>query len=168
MEIGSGHTATTVLVGALVLLWVVARQFRERPVSGGRQAVLPLVLTAVGLYTLVLAHPPVTSLGLLLTAVELLATAAFGLVRGNSVRLYERGGVLMQRGGVPTLVLWLLTIGVRIGLGVLASSLGVGALTTATLTLSFGLSLLAQAFVIGRRAAALAGTPAPVRARIDG
>jgi membrane protein CcdC involved in cytochrome C biogenesis len=170
MDIGSGNPLVTLVVVALVLVLVVARQFRERPVSG-RQAVVPLVLTAVGLYTLVQAHPAVTALGVVLTAVELVATAGLGVLRGNSVRLFERDGVLMQRGGAPTLVLWVVTIGVRIGLGALAAALGAGALTSATLTLSFGISLLVQALVLQRRTAALSavtGTAAPVRARIRG
>jgi hypothetical protein len=135
-----------------VLALVVVRQLRERPV-GDRAFALPLVLTGVGLVTLVQAHPPLTATGVAIAAVELLVVAGFGVLRGRSVTLSVRDGVLVQRGGARTVVLWLLTIGVRIGLGVLAVALGAGALTQATLLLSLGASLAVQALVIQQRAA---------------
>lgn len=147
------------LVAVAALALVLTRQLRERPV-GGRSLTLPLVLSAIGLITLAQAHPPVTALGVGLAVVELAVVAGFGVLRGRSVQLFVKEGVPYQRGGARTVTLWVLTVGVRIGLGVLAAALGAGALTEATLLLSLGISLVVQALVVQQRVAGWA--------RIDG
>ena len=141
-----------IVLVALLVVWVLYRQVTGRFVrSGGAALRLPLVLSAIGLLSLVQGHPAVTALGVALVAVELLVTAGLGIARGAAVRLEVREGWLYQRGGAPVLVLWLLTIAVRAGMAVLAGALGAGPLVSATLTLSFGVSLLVQAAVLARR-----------------
>ena len=143
-----------VLIAALVV-WVLYRQVTGRFVRSPERAVrLPLVLCGLGLLTLLQAHPAVTTLGVLLVGGELLVTAALGVARGSVVRLQTRDGWLYARGGVPMLLLWVLTVGIRIGTAALAGALGVGALSTATLTLSFAVSLAVQALVLNRRVVA--------------
>lgn len=115
---------------------------------------LPLIFCGIGLLALLQAHPAITAIGLAVVAGELLVTAGLGAARAAAVRLEVRDGRLYQRGGAPMLALWLLTIGMRVGTAVLAGPLGAGALSTATMTFSLGLSLLVQAAVLTRRVAA--------------
>ncbi|MCE3550121.1 hypothetical protein LWC33_01465 [Pseudonocardia sp. RS11V-5] len=170
MDFASGNPLVTALVVAALLVWVVTRQLTDRPVTDRRTMLVPLVLTVLGVLTLLQAHAPVTTVGLALTGVELLLVVGLGVLRGRSVRLFVRDGVLHQRGGAVTLALWVLTIGLRIGLGLLAVRLGAGALESATLLASLGLSLLVQGWVLRARATTVtsvdgAGTP---HARIGG
>ncbi|MEU7818994.1 hypothetical protein [Pseudonocardia sp. NPDC049154] len=170
MDFASGNPLVTALVVGVLLVLVVARQLTDRPVTAQRTMLVPLVLTVLGVLTLLQAHPPVTTVGLALTGAELLLVVGLGVLRGRSVRLFVRDGVLHQRGGAVTLALWVLTIGLRIGLGLLAVRLGAGALASATLLASFGLSLLVQGRVLRDRVAAVAGVDGAgsPRARIGG
>jgi hypothetical protein len=139
------NTVQYVIV-ALVLVWIVVRQVRGRYVSPGRTAVLPAILVALGIA--VAAQVTWTGLAVALVAGELLVTAALGVVRGALTHLTLREGYLYQRGGGLGLALWIVSIGARMLIEVGATALGVGAATTATITLSFGVSLAAQFAVL--------------------
>lgn len=142
------------LIAALVVL-VLYRQVTGRFVrSGDVPWRLPLALIAVGLFTLSQSHVDLTTVVVAITAADLLITAGLGAARGYAVRLETRDGWLYQRGGVLMLVLWLVTIGVRVGIGFAGAAIGAGTLLTASMTLSIGLSLLVQAAVLTRRVAA--------------
>ncbi len=143
-----------VLVAALVV-WVLYRQVTGRFVRGGADLWrMPLILTAVGVLSLAGSHPELSAVAVAVTAADLLVTAGLGAVRGYAVRLETRDGYLYQRGGVPMLVLWLVTIGVRVGIAFAGAAIGAGTLLTASTALSIGLSLLVQAAVLARRVAA--------------
>ncbi|MCW0212915.1 MAG: hypothetical protein OJJ54_06125 [Pseudonocardia sp.] len=156
MDIGLHSTAGIgqLLLVALLVGWVLYRQVTGRFASPAAAVRLPLILTALGLLTLLGGHPQVTPWALGLVVLDLVLTAGLGLVRGAAVMLTERDGFLYQRGGGPAVALWVVTIGVRIGVGVLAAHTGAGALVESTLMLSFGISLLAQGLVLRHRALA--------------
>jgi hypothetical protein len=164
MDLSNPLVIAVVVAAALAL--VVYRQLLDRPVGTGQPYTVPLLITAVGVFVLVRAQVPVTGAGIALSLVELLAVAGLGVLRGRSIRLFRKDGVLHQRGGALTIGLWVLTIGVRVGLGVLAASVGAGALTESTLALSLGISLLVQAAVVQRRVRA--GALSPEGTRIAG
>jgi hypothetical protein len=134
---------------ALVLVWIVVRQVQGRFVAVSRMFVLPAVLVAVGLDSAV----GIAWSGTAVAAVagELVLTAALGAVRGAFVHLTLREGYLYRRGGALGLALWVVSIGARVLVELGASALGVGTAATATLTLSFGVSLAAQFLVLLRR-----------------
>ena len=142
----------SLVITAAVLVWIVHRQFAGRFVASGRGLVLPLVLIVLGLQQ----AGGVTWGAVAIAAVagELLITAGLGVVRGFAVRLSIQDGYLFQRGGVPALVLWGVSIGVRILVEVFATGTAVGPAVSATLMLSFGVSLAAQGAVIAARAKA--------------
>lgn len=143
-----------ILLAAALVVWVLYRQVTGRFVRDGNTVWrLPLVLTAIGLFTLVRAHPALTGVPVAITAADLMITAGLGAVRGRAVRLETREGWLYQRGGLPMLALWVLTVGVRVGIGFAGAALGAGTLLGASTTLSIGLSLLVQAAVLARRVA---------------
>ncbi|WP_028936608.1 hypothetical protein [Pseudonocardia spinosispora] len=151
----------SVLGTALVLGWIISRNLKGRFVAApGRAYKLPLVLVALGLVEFGEAHPALSPLAVLVIVADLVLTAVLGVARGCSIRLSLRDGYLYQRGGVPTLLLWALSIAVRVGVGLLAASLGVGAAAGATLALTFGISLVVQAMVVQHR---VRGDGRPVR-----
>jgi len=58
---------------------------------------------------------------------------------------------MWRQGGLVTVALWLVTIGIRIVIAILAGAAGVGTVMNAALELSLGVSLLAQNGVVALR-----------------
>jgi hypothetical protein len=149
MDIGS------YLIPALAIVWIIYRQFVGRFVTTGSSFVLPLVLVVWGLVQTVQADVRWTLLAVAVVAGDLLLTAALGAVRGAAIRLSLREGYLYRRGGALSLVLWAVSIGARVLVGVLVGVLVVGTsagqATAATLTLGFGVSIGAQYLVLAAR-----------------
>ncbi|HEX4361293.1 MAG TPA: hypothetical protein VH141_27405 [Pseudonocardia sp.] len=145
---------STVLIVVLALGWVISRNLKGRFVAtgeGGKAYRLPLVLIVLGVVEFGQAHPAITPVAVLVIGADLLLTAALGAARGYSIQLSTRDGYLYQRGGAPTLLLWALSIAVRVGLEFAAHSLGAGAAASGTVVLTFGVSLVVQAFVLQSR-----------------
>lgn len=154
----SGITLAQVGIVVVVLVLVIGKRFRPRPVRGdSRQWRLPVVLAALGISNLAsLSHhtPPVTMTG---TATAFLVAAGLislvlGALRGLTVRIYSDGTELMQRYSVMTAGLWIATIVMRLGMDLAAPSLGVARATaSASLLLMFGLSLLGESLAVTAR-----------------
>ncbi|MCW2720602.1 hypothetical protein [Pseudonocardia sp.] len=145
MDIGS------YLIPALAIVWIIYRQFVGRFVTTGSSFVLPLVLVVWGLVQTVQADVRWTLLAVAVVAGDLLLTAALGAVRGAAIRLSLREGYLYRRGGALSLVLWAVSIGARVLVGVLVVGTPAGQATAATLTLGFGVSIRAQYLVLAAR-----------------
>jgi methyl coenzyme M reductase beta subunit len=96
-------------------------------------------------------------------AVQGVVSVAIGMVRGSTVRLYERGGHLWARYSPLTLALWVASIAARFGLAAAAVGAGAGraAMTSSTM-LMFGLSLAAESLIVLPRAHA-SGIPVLAR-----
>lgn len=112
---------------------------------------LPLILLVIGFISASQAHLTAGAATMLVIGADLVLTAVLGAARGYSIQLSSRDGYLYQRGGLPTLALWLLSIAVRLGLELYAHRVGVGVAATSTLTLTFGVSLAVQALVLQTR-----------------
>jgi hypothetical protein len=138
----------SLLLTVAVLVWVIRRQFVGRFVSTRRTLTLPLVLGVLGVVAIAQAHVPWTAAALGWIAIDLLITVVLGAVRGCATTLSLRDGYLYERGGVPTLVLWLLSIGARVLVAVLANGTSAGPAVEASLLLTFGLSLGVQGLVL--------------------
>ncbi len=137
-------------LAGLVLVWVLSRQFSGRFVSFRRAVVLPVVLVLVGLDQAYSADIRWTAAAVGVVAVDLLLMVGLGAARGAAVRLTERDGYLYQRGGWPLLVLWVVSIGARVGVAVLTTGDARVAAAT-TVALSVGVSLAAQYAVLSYR-----------------
>jgi hypothetical protein len=149
-----------VIVVVAVLVFVIGRRFTPRPVRGdGRRWRLPLILTAVGAYTLYgLGHgsKPITWTGadLAYIAIGLSVSVVLGATRGFTLHLYEEGGTLMQRYRPLTALLWVVLIAVRIGMDLSATGLGVAsAVAGGSILLMLGSSLLGEAAAVSLRVA---------------
>jgi len=136
------------LLTVAVLVWVVLRQFVGRLVSTRRTLTLPVVLGVLGVVAIAQAHVEWTVAALGWIAVDLVITGVLGVVRGYAITLSLRDGYLYQRGGVPTLALWLLSIGARVLVAVLTRGTPAGPAVEATLLLTFGVSLGVQGLVL--------------------
>jgi hypothetical protein len=148
--------STTLLIAVaavLVILRVIAKQTTGSVITVRGLAVVPLVLIAVGLFSTkdVLATAKTTDLLLFLADVILLVV--LGAARGASVSVTERDGGAFQKGTKWTLVLWIATIAVRVGVTIADHALGVdGSLANAALVATLGVTLGAQNWMIFARA----------------
>ncbi len=139
------------VIPALAVVWIIYRQFVGRFVTQGRSLVLPLVLLVWGLVQVVQADVRWGTVAVLVVAGDLVLTAALGAVRGAAIRLSLRDGYLFRRGGGLSLVLWVVSIGARVAVAVLAAGTAAGPAVAATLTLGFGISIAAQYAVLAAR-----------------
>jgi RND superfamily putative drug exporter len=152
-----------IVIAVVVLVWVVARQVQARPVVARTMFAVPAVLAVLGL--LALAHDArnghgLTSSGGSWLAAGLVLAVVTGAARAPAARIFERDGRLWRQGGPLTIALWLVSAGLRAGLGVLAARAGAGAAVSDTLLLSFGLSLAVQYAGLVLRARRLTASPA--------
>jgi hypothetical protein len=156
------HVLIYVAVAALVLVRVIGRQVTGSPVTARSLVTIPVVLLAIGVAAVGDALTAASADSLLLFAVDAVVLVLAGLARGASVSLGERGGALFQRGTRLTLVLWLVTIALRVGFALGGHLLGVNdQLATASVALTMGLTIGAQNLAIWWRAQRL-GVPMAV------
>src|SRR3954454_15402643 len=121
-----GSNATAVLQVLLVLAvlgYVVAKRLAGQPLTRRRLLVVPAVLVGMGVVEL--AGARITTGLVLLLTVETLVGLGFGVLRGATIAVYERGGHLWYRYRPATVLLWVLAIGARLGVAVVAHRAGV-------------------------------------------
>lgn len=164
-------TGLQLLLFLVIIGWRLGRKLRERPWSSDtRRWRLPLILTAVGAYETVSltsgAHRiSFSTADLAYLVVVSGLSVLLGLVRGGTVRLRNRDGVITQQYTAVTAGLWLATVAVRVvadiaaghGLGVAQSVIGTSIL------MMFGLSLLGEAACVAIRAGQLPRPAVPFR-----
>lgn len=142
-----------ILIGALVVVRVIGRQVRGSMVTQKSLVVMPLILVAVGLLTARDAFSTATPGELAFFVFDVVVLVLIGLARGASTQLSRREGGLYQKGTGLTIALWLLTIAIRVGAGLLGSAMGLnGSLTSTALLLTFGLTIAAQNVAVYLRA----------------
>jgi len=165
------NTELVIEIGLAVLLvvWIAYRQFTWRPVRVGRVWLLPGILAVVGIAQF--ARTPdlvVTPLDLVLLAIEAVVGVGIGIAMGALARFRVadieadaapgsapgrtvRG--LESRTGWIGLVLWLVVIGLRIGLGVWGAHDGAVLVESpAVILISLALNRGARAVVLDLRA----------------
>lgn len=134
-----------VAIAGYVLYRVVYKQVRGTLLDRRTLTVMPVVLVAVGGYLCAKALPGASAAELGLLAVDLVVLAGLGVLRSTTTTLTERNGTTFQKGSAVTIGLWVLTIGVRVGLVALGTALGIaGPLTSASIALTIGVSIAVQ------------------------
>jgi cytochrome bd-type quinol oxidase subunit 2 len=106
--------------------------------------------------------PPIHLTGLDLSFLVLcgIVSAALGLLRGGTIRIYPLNGQLVQRYAPLTAALWIGTIAVRLAMDLSAPSFGVDkSVASTSLLLMFGISLLGESLAVAARTA---GSPTEV------
>ncbi|GHF53072.1 hypothetical protein GCM10017566_28070 [Amycolatopsis bartoniae] len=129
-----------------VIAYVLIRRLAGEPAQAKRMLVIPAILVIVGLKDL---HG-VTGAALAYLVVTGLVTVVLGALRGASIRLFQREGVVFMRYTAVTLGLWVLNIAVKFGSSFLMHVLDPAAATAAgnTLMLSLGLGVLVEGLVV--------------------
>lgn len=152
--------AAAILVVVVVL---VVRRLRGEPLVAREVFGAPLVLIAIGAYGL--TKVGLTGLDALWLALGSAIGLGFGAVRAATTVLFERDRVLWLRYTPWTFAVWVGSVAVNFGLGVLATSAGMHE-EARPMTLSIGVSLLGEALVVARQAKATGLPYARPKARV--
>jgi hypothetical protein len=140
-----------VLVLALVA-WVLYRQTIARPVTARSLWLLPGILAVIGIAGIgQVDGGKLSATAVMYLASDLVSSAVLGAIRGCFVRVFERNSVMWRQGSVVTIALWVVAIGFRVVVTILASNAGVANVSSAALELALGVSLLAQNGVVAFR-----------------
>jgi len=146
---GAATILLYVVIAAFVIWRVVIRQLRGSTLSLRSLWLVPGILLVIGLVDTVPALPGSSGTEIGLLVADLAVLVVLGVLRGNSVAVSQRAGFAFQKGGATTLVLWIVTIAVRVGFIVLGTGMhAAGALTSASIWLTVGLSIGVQNAVI--------------------
>ena len=144
----------TIVLAVAAVGWVLWSRMKGQPLKAKRLLVLPVVLTALGITDLTGSSAPHLTpkdVGFLAASVGI--SAVLGAARGATIQLYPQGGELWQRYRPATVGLWITLIATKLILTVIAgaahASAGAG---TSSLLLALGVSLLAEAAIVGPRA----------------
>src|SRR5579859_2933865 len=137
-----------ILLIAIVVVAVIVRRFAGAPVRA-RSLVLPLAIAAYGAYLLRGVHLGAIDVAFL--ALEAVLGFGVGALRGSTIALYVRDGVLWQRYRWSTLAVWVAAIALRVGLTVGGQLAGVH-VAQSSLMLVLGLSFVGEGLVVGQRA----------------
>ncbi|MEU5696984.1 DUF1453 domain-containing protein [Actinosynnema sp. NPDC020468] len=134
---------TWVLVGIGVLA-VVARRFAGERVDARDLVVPVVVLLCLGGYEV--AKAPLDWVDGLWVAGGSVVGFGFGVLRGATIRVFDRDGAPWQRYTPWTLGAWVLSFAANAGVGLIAPG------ETRSMTLSIGVGLLGEAVPVGLRA----------------
>lgn len=148
-----------VAVGYTIVRRTIGEPLNVRDLFGA-----PVVLLAVGGYGLTKV-PGVTGVDVVWLVGTSLVGLALGVWRGATVRLMVKDGALWQRYPAKTYLVWVVSLVVNGGLGLLATHAGMQA-EARPMTLSIGVGLLGEAVAVGLRAMAT-GLPFSSESRDD-
>ncbi|WP_405056603.1 hypothetical protein OG474_28165 [Kribbella sp. NBC_01505] len=149
----SAHVVLAVLVAGFVLVRVVGRQLIGSLVSQRALFMMPGVLLALGLFSLSSALDQASPAQLAFLVLDCVVLIGFGLARGASLRLTATPNGLWQKGTGTTLVLWLVTIGIRVAGGFASAAIWPhNPVSEASLVFTIGVTLAAQSAAVYRRA----------------
>ncbi|MGK5637111.1 DUF1453 domain-containing protein [Streptomyces sp. URMC 126] len=152
----------TAIIVAVVIAAVIKRLIGE-PVNARELFAAPVVLTGIGILSLV-KKTDLTAADITWIVTGAVLGVALGALRGATVQLVEKRGVLWQRYTGRTFVAVLGTLAVSAGFNVLAVKMGMHEYAR-PLQLAIGVSFLGESLVVGRRGMS-SGIPfAPARTR---
>jgi hypothetical protein len=131
------------LIGLAVALLFIVRQFSTRRVMSPWMVLVPLALALFGISN---GFGQLNSTAWMLLGLNLSLGVVLGVMRAMSFRLWtnERGEALI-RGTRVTLLLWLATLAVKVGLSVVEQRTGLGSFSSgAELLIPVAATLAAQ------------------------
>jgi hypothetical protein len=158
------HTWMVVALIVVAVGYTIVRRTIGEPLNMRDLFGAPVVLLAVGGYGLSKVSG-VAGIDIAWLAGTSCVGLALGVWRGATVRLMVKDGALWQRYPARTYLVWVVSLVVNVGLGVVATHMSVQA-DARPMTLSIGVSLLGEAVAVALRAMAT-GVPFSVESRDD-
>ncbi|MBT2385507.1 DUF1453 family protein [Streptomyces sp. ISL-11] len=147
---------------AAVVIVVVIKRLRGEPLNARDLLVTPLVLTGIGISSLVKADP--TAADLTWVTLGAVLGVALGAVRGVTITVFERDGVLWQRYTGRTFLVMAGSVALMAGYGFLAAKAGMHE-DARPVQLTIGVSFLGESLAVGLRGRATGVPFAPERGR---
>jgi hypothetical protein len=158
--------ALYVLGGLAIVVFFIVRQRRSERFRE-RSFLFPLALGVYGVVVLddTTRHHALTALSLALLTLSAAASVGFGVIRGQTIDLFERAGELWERASWTTIAVgWGGLVVTRVGLVVAASAAGATvAASPSSIPVMLALTLGTQMFVVRQRARAMDVAIAPSR-----
>jgi hypothetical protein len=142
-------------LGAVILILVLLRQARVRPVRRVFQPRLPLVIGVIGLFEMFSYadnHHVSSSAWLWVLGTLVVGALGLGVLRGVSMRVWSGNGWVLRQGSGITMALWLLSLLVHFAGDTGQSHAGATGLEGASFLLYLGVTLCVQGYVVHRRA----------------
>jgi len=159
------QSVINILIAVVVLVWVLSRQLRAKPLKEQRPYTIMIVLGVLGVFQIVqlAGHTQITGAAYGALVAGLASGAFFGWLRGRCVHLWRADGVLMRQGNWLTVVLWVVGIAIHLGLdeagAVLSPNNGaINSLGTVGIMLYLAVALASQRFATLARAERLDGS----------
>jgi hypothetical protein len=115
-EVGSVSGPVEIILIIGVVGYILARRLLGEPAEAKRMLLLPAVLTGVGLTDLAKVHQSAVSIGFLVGSTAL--SLVLGLLRGASIHVFDKDGIVHLRYTATTVVLWGINLAVRFGASV--------------------------------------------------
>lgn len=152
-------SSVDVVLVVVIIGFVIFKQVQGEPLRAKRVVLRPLLLTVGGFADLHLTNAHLSSADITCLAIGTAGSAVIGCGFGALIRIESREGYLWGQLPVIGLWLWVLLVGWRVAVMVIASSMHAHiAASTSTLLFSLGINRLAQAAVLLPRAMAM-GVP---------
>ena len=142
-------------LGALILILVLLRQVRVRPVRRVFQPRLPLVIGVIGLFEMLSYadnHHVASNAWLWVLGTLLVGGIGLGVLRGLSMKVWSGNGWVVRQGNAITMALWLVSLLVHFAGDTGQSHAGAAGLEGASFLLYLGVTLAVQGYVVHRRA----------------
>jgi hypothetical protein len=142
-------------LGALILILVLLRQVRVRPVPRVFQPRLPIVIGVIGLFEMLSYagnHHVSSTAWLWVVGTLVIGALGVGLLRGLSMRVWTGNGWVLRQGSAITMALWLVSLLVHFAGDAGQGHAGAAGLEGASFLLYLGVTLCAQYYVVYRRA----------------
>src|SRR5277367_4987324 len=142
-------------VGTLILILVLLRQVRVRPVPRVFQPRLPIVIGVIGLFEMFSYagnHHVSSTAWLWVLGTLVVGGLGLGVLRGLSVRVWAGNGWVLRQGNAITMALWLVSLLVHFVGDSGQSHAGAAGLEGSSFLLYLGVTLCVQYYVVYRRA----------------
>ena len=142
-------------LGALILVLVLLRQVRVRPVPRVFQPRLPVVIGVIGsfeMFSYAGDHHVSSGAWLWVLGTLLVGALGFGVLRGLSMQVWSGNGWVLRQGNALTMALWLVSLLVHFAGDTGQSHAGAAGLEGASFLLYLGVTLAVQNYVVYRRA----------------
>ena len=153
-------------LGAVILILVLLRQVRVRPVPRIFQPRLPIVIGVIGLIEMFSYsgdhHVSGTAWGWVIGTL-VIGALGLGALRGLSMRVWAADGWVLRQGNALTMGLWLVSLLVHFAGDAGGDHAGAAGLVGASFLLYLGVTLAAQYYVVYRRALPLWAQLGPER-----